>query len=114
MTKCCLLEPEEALSGLCGRGGGVDGAGSGGGGGRYGEGAAGLVVLVGDWTLGKGPMACLLTMENLAFAISFLWGTEGSLLWGTEKSFWGGTLGEEGDPWSPLWSLGGLWAGAVK
>lgn len=44
--------------GLTGREGGGGGAGSGGGGGGEGEGAAGLGPLLGDWTLGKGPMLC--------------------------------------------------------
>lgn len=113
MTKCCLLEPGEDLSWLWGSGGGADGAVSGGGGGGDGEGAAGLVVLVGDWTRGKGPIGCLLTMESWAVAISFLGGAEGSLLGGTEGSFLGGTLVEEGGPCSPLWSMG-LREGAVK
>lgn len=37
-------------------GGGGGGAGSGGGGGGEGDGAAALGPLLGDWTLGKGPM----------------------------------------------------------
>ena len=51
--------------GLRGReGGGGGGAGSGGGGGGEGDGAAGLAPLLGDWTLGKGPMLCWVTMDN--------------------------------------------------
>lgn len=43
---------------LTGREGGGGGAGSGGGGGGEGDGAAGFRPLLGDWTLGKGPMWC--------------------------------------------------------
>lgn len=49
---------------LRGREGGGLGAGSGGGGGGEGDGAAGLVPLLGDWTLGKGPMLCCVTMDK--------------------------------------------------
>lgn len=45
-------------AGLRDREGGGGGAGSGGGGGGEGDGAVGLVPLLGDCTLGKGPMLC--------------------------------------------------------
>lgn len=45
-------------TGFRGREGGGGGAGRGGGGGGEGVGAAGLRPLLGDWTLGKGPMMC--------------------------------------------------------
>lgn len=70
MTNCCLEEGEgagEALdmdTGLRGKEGGREGAGSGGGGGGGGDGAAGLMPLLGDWTLGKGPMLCCVTVDN--------------------------------------------------
>lgn len=128
VTNCCLEPGEEAGealdmdTGFRGRDGGGWGAGSGGGGGGEGDGAAaGLVPLLGDWTLGKGPMWCCVTMDNWAAVIcSFLDGTEGSLFLMAAYSrdgslgcsrFWC-SEGEAGAcPGSLLW----LWEfGAVK
>lgn len=69
MTNCCLEPGEEAgdaldiETGLRGSEGGREGAGSGGGGGGGGEGAR-MVPLLGDWTLGKGPMLCWVTVVS--------------------------------------------------
>lgn len=85
VTNCCLEPGEdvgEALdmgTGLRGKEGGREGAGSGGGGGGEGDGGAGLVPLLGDWTLGKGPMLCWVTVDNWGGVMcSFLEGTEAS------------------------------------
>lgn len=98
VTNCCLDPGEEVGedlvldAGLRDREGGGGGAGSGGGGGGEGDGAVGLVPLLGDCTLGKGPMLCWVTVDNWADVVfCFLANAEGSLFLIAAYS-WDGSL----------------------